>query len=370
MKATTGFAALATIGLLALTGCLHDGGDDDSLASGPPATTETDMSTVTLNDSRSANSAEILDATAQAARSLPQFGSVVQAAAVGVANASGVSTSFDGTDLTITVSRDNGSALTLNTGSDPSDASGPFESPIVGHSARDWAVVKIDYDGISAARALLTANDGDSADYLTSGYWVHIAGDLTELSFTGVEIGAFVDGPELSLASPPTLPVQGSASYYGPAGGAYSVLHGTGEGGTPGSTEIGEFASTVELTANFAADTIGGCVGCRDGVALFGELYDADTGESTDVLFEDSGYQVHLDPTSLDSNGTFLGQQIRLEHRIISITSTTGAWGGQFSNIPDSAGAPRLLAGTFGAEAISAGGSEGSFLGSFVGTKE
>ena len=111
-------------------------------------------------------------------------------------------------------------------------------------------------------------------------------------------------------------------------------------------------------------------MGCRDGVALFGELYDADTGESTDVLFEDSGYQVHLDPTSLDSNGTFLGQQIRLEHRIISITSTTGAWGGQFSNIPDSAGAPRLLAGTFGAEAISAGGSEGSFLGSFVGTKE
>ena len=213
MKATTCFAALATIGLLALTGCLHDGGDDDSLASGPPATTETDMSTVTLNDSRSANSAEILDVTAQAARSLPQFGSVVQAAAVGVANASGVSTSFDGTDLTITVSRDNGSALTLNTGSDPSDASGPFESPIVGHSARDWAVVKIDYDGISAARALLTANDGDSADYLTSGYWVHIAGDLTELSFTGVEIGAFVDGPELSLASPPTLPVQGSASY-------------------------------------------------------------------------------------------------------------------------------------------------------------
>ena len=67
MKATTGFAALATIGLLALTGCLHDGGDDDSLASGPPATTETDMSTATLNDSRSANSAEILDVTAQAA---------------------------------------------------------------------------------------------------------------------------------------------------------------------------------------------------------------------------------------------------------------------------------------------------------------
>ena len=328
------------------------------------------MSTVTLNDARGANSADILDVTAQAALSLPQFGSVVQAAAVVMANASGISTSFDGTDLTITVSRDDGSALALNTGSDPSDASGPFESPIAGHSARDWAVVKIDYDGISAARALLTANDGDSADYLTSGYWVHIAGDLTELSFTGVEIGAFVDGPELSLASPPTLPVQGSASYYGPTGGAYSVLHDTGEGGTPGSTEIGEFASTVELTANFAADTIGGCVGCRDGVALFGVLHDADTGEESDVLLEDSGYRLHLGSISLDSNGTFRGEDVRLEHAATSITGTTGAWGGQFSNNADSAGDPRLVAGTFGAEATGADESEAVFLGSFIGTKE
>ena len=56
------------------------------LASGPPATTETDTSTATLNDARGANSAEVLDVTAQAARSLPQFGSVVQAAAVDVAS--------------------------------------------------------------------------------------------------------------------------------------------------------------------------------------------------------------------------------------------------------------------------------------------
>ncbi len=371
MKATTCFAALATIGLLALAGCLHDGGDDDSLASGPPATTETDMSTVTLNDSRSANSAEVMDVTAQAARSLPQFGSVVQAAAVGVANASGISTSFDGTDLTITVSRDDGSALALDTGSDVSDSSGTFfESPIAGHSAQAWVVLKIDNDGISVARATVTANEGDAADYLTMGYWMHIAGDLSEFSFTGVEIGTFVDGPELSLTSPASLPNQGTASYYGPAGGACSVLHGTGEGGTPGPTEIGEFASTVELTAYFAGGTIGGCVGCRDGVELFGVLHDADTGEESDILLENSGYRLHLDPTSLDSNGTFLGQQMRLEHPAISITRTTGAWGGQFSNIPDSAGDPRLLAGTFGAEATGADESEAVFLGSFIGTKE
>ena len=370
MKATTSFAALATIGLLALTGCLHDGGDEDAPVSEPPATTEMDTPTATLTDSRGANSAQILEVTAKAATSLPQFGSVVQAAAVDVANASGVSTTFDGNDLTIAVSRDDGSALTLNTASDPSDVSGPFESPLAGHSARDWGVVKIDNDGISAARVSLTANDGDSADYLTGGYWVHLAGDLTELSFTGVEIGAFVDGPELSLASPPTLPVQGTASYYGPAGGTYAVLHGADQAGTSGSTEIGEFASTVELTADFEGATIGGCVGCRDGVALFGTLYDSGTGEGSDVFFEDSGYRLHLGTTGIDTNGTFLGQQLRLEHPLISIASTTGAWGGQFSSIADSAGDPRLVAGTFGAEGISAGGSQGSFLGSFIGTKE
>ena len=370
MKATAYVAALATIGLLALTACVHDGGDGDTPSSGPPATDEMDDSAKAVNDSRGANSAEILNVTAQAALSLPQFGSVVQAAAVDMANATGVSTTFDGTDLTIAVSRDDGSALTLNTGSDVSDASGTFELPIAGHSAQAWGVLKIDNDGISVARATVTANDGDAADYLTVGYWMHLAGDLTELSFTGVEIGAFVDGPELSLASPASLPALGTASYFGPAGGAYSVLHGTDTGRTPDSAEIGEFASTVEFTADFAANTIAGCVGCRDGVALFGTLYDADSGESTDVLFGESGYRLHLDPTSLDSDGTFLGQQMRLAHPLISIARTTGAWGGQFSNIADSAGDPRLVAGTFGAEATSADGSVGAFLGSFVGTKE
>ena len=65
-------------------------------------------------------------------------------------------------------------------------------------------VLKIDNDGISVARATVTANEGDAADYLTMGYWMHIAGDLSEFSFTGVEIDGtgslrhLPDGPELS----------------------------------------------------------------------------------------------------------------------------------------------------------------------------
>ena len=373
MKATVYTAALAAIGLLALSACVHDGRDDDS----PPASTEMDAFAEALDDLLGANLSEFLDETAQAEISLPEFGTggVVQSAPVNVADVSGVSTTFDGTDPTVTVSRDDGSALTLNSGSELSEGPEPVESPIVGRSAQRWVLTRDDTDSMAIAIVTVTANDNDPADYLIVGHWGHIAVDVAEFGLAGLEIGVFVDGPELSLASPANLPDQGTASYYGWAGGDYNVLHGTDTGITPGSTESGVFTSTVELTADFAANTISGCVGCRDGVMLFETPDDADTGESTEVMFEDSGYWLHLDPvdlgsTNLGSDGTFSGQQMRLKHPDISIASTEGAWGGRFSNIADSAGDPRLVAGTFGAKATSAGGSEGAFRGSFIGTKE
>ena len=368
MKASVCTAMLAVIGPLALSACVHDGGENDT----SPTTTEMDSSTETFDDLRGTNAAEILDVTGAAGLSPPRSGDggVFQVAGGGVAGVSGVSTTFDGNDLTIAISRDDGSEITLNTGSDASETSETVDSPVAGHSAQSWVLFEPAADGMSIAIATVTANDSDPADYLTVGHWMHIAVDVAEFGFTGAEIGAFVDGPELSLASPANLPAGGTASYYGPASGAYSVVHGADTGGIPGSTESGMFDSTVELTADFTANTLFGCVGCRDGVALFGTLDDVDTGESTEVMFENSGYRLHLDPTTLDADGTFSGQQMRLEHPDISIASTEGAWGGRFSNIADGAGDPRLLAGTFGAEATSAGGSEGAFLGSFVGTKE
>lgn len=365
MRAITSTAALATIGLLALSACLHDDSER-------PATDETDAATESFDDFRGASSAEILDVTGAAALSPPQFdgGGVVQSSGFGVAGVSGVSTSFDGTDLAITVSRGDGSALNLNTARDPSEVSDPFESFIVGHSARILVVLEIGTEGMSVAQAAVTANDDDAAEYLTMGYWTHITGDLTEPSVIGVEIGAFVDSPELSPASPVSLPAQGTASYLGPAGGAYSVVHGEDGAGPLDSVEIGEFSSSVELTADFADGTIEGCVGCREAVSLIGVLYDMDTGASRDVFTSDSGYWMHLKSAELRADGTFVDAGISLHNRVVSIDSAEGAWGGRFSNIPDSDGDPRLVAGTFGAEAISDGGSEGAFIGSFFGTKE
>ena len=366
MKATKGAAVLAAIGLLALSACVHD---DDSER---PATDETDEATEFFDDLLGANLTEFLDESAQAEISPPLFGTggTVQSATVNVADVASLSTSFDGSDLTIAVSRADRSALSLDSRSDALGAPHSDDLPVAGRSAQGWVLSKVDNEGVSAAIVTVTTNDGDAADYLMMGYWEHIDLDTTEADFIRVEIGVFVDGPELSLPSPAGLPAQGTASYYGPAWGAYSVLHGTDTGVAPGSTESGMFNSTVELAADFAANTISGCVGCRDGVALFGELYDADTGESTEVVFEDSGYWMQLKATNLRADGTFDDTDMSLHNRVISIDSTEGAWGGQFSNIPDSDGDPRLAAGTFGAQATSVGGSKGAFIGSFVGTKE
>ena len=49
---------------------------------------------------------------------------------------------------------------------------------------------------------------------------MHFEGDFTVPSVTGAEIGAFVDGPELSGSA--TLPSLGTASYSGPAAGLYA----------------------------------------------------------------------------------------------------------------------------------------------------
>ena len=326
MNATTGIAVLAaTIGLLALSACVHDDGDDDH----PPATGEMDVSTDTLDDFSGANAAEILGVTAQAALSLPQFGSggVVQSAGVGVKSASSVSTTFDGTDLTITISREDGSALTLNSGSDLSEGPEPVDSPIPGRSAQRWVLPGDDADSMSIAIVTVTANENDPADYLTAGHWVHIAVDVAEFGFAGLESGVFVDGPELSLATPASLPVHGTASYYGWAGGAYNVLHGTDTGVIPGSTESGMFDSTVELTADFAAGTISGCVGCRDAVRLIGVLQDPDTGEERAAYTSNSGYSMRLEATPLRADGTFVDAEISLHNRVISIDSTRGRVG-------------------------------------------
>ena len=160
----------------------------------------------------------------------------------------------------------------------------------------------------------------------------------------------------------------GTASYRGRAAGLYAAEYGTDATVPPGSAEIGEFSGSADLTADFGANTIRGCVGCSDRIRLSGVARDGATGEVAgfDVL---SDYRVEFGATALDrGDATFQGTGVTLSHPDIQVVSS-GHWAGQFSNRPDSAGDPRAVAGAFGGQAATAGGSRAVFVGAFAAGK-
>ena len=357
--------ALAAVTVLSLSACGGGGSDNEPVTSQPPPTAET------VASARAAAASQLHEITGRVASSLPQFGSVVQSAGVDIARVSGVSTTFSG-NLSLTVSRAGGGSTTLNTVQHTLDSS-PLSSVVEGHSSRSWGVARVTNDGLSAARILVSWDNEDMSDYLAGGYWMHLAGDTQALRYTGVEVGAFVDGPELSLADPPTMPTLGSASYQGPAAGIYAIEYGTDAalltGYARGSIEGGEFASIIDLSADFGAGTISGCVGCTGGVYFTGVVADAVSGETASFANVHSPTRVRLGATSIDANGTFRSRSVTLETSQTTVATSSGAWGGQFSNIPDSEGDPRLVAGTFGGQGLSTGGSQAAYVGAFGAAK-
>ena len=203
-----------------------------------------------------------------------------------------------------------------------------------------------------------------STDYLAGRYWVHL--ERTGGEITGAEFGAFIDGPEISAFNPPILPVSGAASYLGTAEGMGFQSNGT-DTDDPGGLWYGIFSATADLRADFSNMTISGCVGCI-GDVLFTGRYEASTGRVQDVTTT-SSVQVHLGPAPISQDGSFRNRAVSLTTPDFNITSSSGAWGGQFSNIPDASGDPRLVAGTFGGESVSSGGTESTFVGAFYATK-
>ena len=359
--------AVALGGLLALSACGGGGGSDTQPVTSPPP-----ADTPTFNETLAADPSANRRAVAQAATSLPAFGSVTQSTSRNVAgvSADAASTTFDGQRLTLRVQREDGSVLTLDSASDTID-SYAINSLIPGHDGRDWVQLDVTAGGTTLAYTAATWSNSDPTDYLAGGYWIHAAGDVLGGSVTGVEVGAFIDGPELAIGNPPTMPMQGTASYNGLAEGVYAARYGDvpGQSLPPGSTEVGVWSSTIGLTADFVASTISGCIGCQTSVYVTGVYQDAATGEAGDFADVATAYRVHLGAASFDSNGTFRNRDVSVSLAGVPL-SGSGAWGGQFSNIPDGNGDPRLVAGTAGGEFTVPGGGEGAFVGAYFGTSQ
>ena len=304
--------------------------------------------------------------------SLPNFGSVTQSSNKGVGNITtdAAQTTFDGRNISISVTREDNTSFTVNSGTDTFESE-RFSSPIPGHSGREDVLVKVENTNATLGRFSTSWSNADPTDYLAGGYWLHITGNAGLATITGVEVGAFVDGPELSSA--PTLPNLGQASYAGPAGGLYAFQYGNLRAQLAelpvGTMEIGEFAGPITLTADFRTSTIEGCVGCAGAIYVQGAAI-TPSGQIGTFSSSVPGVRVVLDPANFESNGQFRAQNVRIEIDGVNIVQSGGSWGGMFSNIPDSSGQPRLVAGTAAGGWTESDASEGAFVGTFGATNQ
>ena len=348
-------AAAIAVALM-LAACGGGGGGGSTVSSDP--TPEPPPAVSAEGATSSLTSVSARQPTKRIAGSLPTFGSVSQSAtrdgATGVST-DRASTSFDGTTLEIQVARQRGNDIDLNTDEDLVYAFLYDRTPIPGHDRAGGGFIA-DYkpSETTVAYAAVSWLNSDPMDYLAGGYWLHATGDIRGASFTIDAGGAFVDGPEISLAARPRMPTLGSATYRGDAEGLYAVEYGSEIPAYRGQEELGVWGGDLRLTANFAARSIGGCIGCDVGIWVNGIASD---------------YRARLGTVPVDSRGTFRGSTVRLEHPQLSFTRNAGNWGGMFSNRLDASGDPRLVAGTVGGDATSAGGSNVVFVGAWYGTK-
>lgn len=359
-------AALAVAAALALAACGGGGGG----GSAPSTSMPTAPAQPTARTIHEADPGGAVNAASEAANALPAFGSVTQSTSHNIAGIStdAASTSFDGRNLTLRIDRQDASTLTLGTAG--ARSTGPNQiSPT--RSTQSWAVVEADGRSATYAPVYVNWNSADPTDYLAGGYWLHVTGDVTAGTVTGMEAGAFVDGPELAMSAPPNMPVQGTARYAGSARAIYGSRAGTDSPGTaPGTVEIGEALALADLTADFGAGTISGCLGCRGEISYQGVVADGATGETYETTYTSTGTRVLMGATPFNADGTFRGMNVTLETEVPAVViKNTGAWGGRFSNIPDSVGDPRLVAGTAGGELETAGGTVILFVGTFTAGK-
>ena len=312
---------------------------------------------LSFNDLASAAAVEqTLDSAEMAATATPEFGSVNQSSNDHTARVNVV-----GDEVVLTVTRaDGGEIFTLDSDQHTYIVQNFLASETTGRPGTDGTLINIDNSGVSGASGRVEYTDPN--DWLAGGYWLHVAGNIDAGEITGVEVGAFVDGPE--LRGTPTIPVSDSATYRGIAGGMYVAKYGTDLATTiipRNSIEAGDFSGDVSLTANFASSGISGLV---NNIRLTG-VTATPSGRITTFVNLPSAYEVLLPSVTINSDGSFEGSNVRLTHPQIPIVQTGGSWGGKFSTVDDTAGNPRLVAGTLGGTATTSGGSEGTFLGAF-----
>ena len=344
---------IATVGasILVLAGC---GG-------GSPV-----VSSATDGDERNPGSAQIgdlipssettLDAARTAATARAKFGSVTQSSNV----ASGTTTdsasaSFNGNQPTFTVTRSSGSEENFRP---PSDASDDPDSAEDGQGA--WTL-RGQESGNSISIAFVEANWNQQAaqsEWFARGVWIK-TDDADNPSPQNIEIGAFVDGPEIE-SDADLGGLSGTATYTGLVSGIYVS--------TDDELDVGRFDSILNLDANFTSNTISGCVGCNNDGIEYEEGFDNDESSSGSVP-----YRLRLGQATINDNGRIEGGGVTAEADLgVQISTGSGSWSGRFST-ETSNGRPQAVAGTLGSS-FTIGTGDGAetivFVGSFLSPPE
>ena len=269
---------------------------------------------------------------------------------------------FEDGVLTVFLDTQDGRPVSVNT-ADDAIATGPFDSPLPGHSGRSWTFLKVTEDGTSVAYSVVSWGDNDPLDYLMVGWWSEFPNQRPPvLSFADSEQYAIADGPEFDPASPPDLPLEGQATYAGPAGGLY--VYGTEETGRV----IDEYEGIATLTAYFGARTVSGCIWCVGDLTTRLAHFSIFLGEEVvDVEATATDYELHLGEVVFDAvYGTFEDGAITVTHPERTVVASDGFWGGSMSSKPDQAGEPRAMAGFISVDFEEDDGSGGAFVGTFV----
>ena len=234
------------------------------------------------------------------------------------------------------------------------------------HSSREWLLSDNHYDGRVLLYAVVSWNDDDPGDYLAAGWWLIYPPDVSIWDYESATRGVYVDGPELDPARPPDIPLTGTATYVGGAGGLYTYHYGRNWGELAGTSELTEFQGPISLTADFGRNRLTGCLGCVGPIetAPGQHLYPAVHWREPAPAALPADYDLRFS-ASFDAAGAFEDTAITVTHPERTVTRAAGTWRGQFSNVSDVDGNPRRVVGSTDVHFAEDDDSHGRFTGIF-----
>ena len=284
-------------------------------------------------------------------------------------------TTFENDVLTIDYTHRDGARVVLDTQRD-AESTAPFATEMPAHAGRAWTLLQKGEDGKDPilGYVVVSWNEDDPEDYLAAGWWIRFINQRypdIDPKHDDSQTVLFIDGPELDPNFQPPLPATGTASYSGGAGGRYLYTYGDGWGDAKGKISSEDFAGVATFTADFAAGTIEGCLGCEGDLTVqrlhLASAFNRFETEPVALLAHPRDYEVRFAPTEFNPDGTFqTGEGVTVTHPGRSVDRIrTGYWGGGLSNRRDGAGNPRLVAGFNKVTFIEQDGSESTITAIF-----